>query len=177
MHSGWTRLFIGTLLLAVAVYAVASINGGLGYRAHKALVPVAIAPVQPPSATGTPSPASAGVAEVTAATPEPAITIPPLPANAVSVPDEDLLRLSAMVDLANAADRPPDKAGWQQALLIADRLQQGPCDCEQRNWLHHFVETGNSALTASADYAENVQVMLTLARNDQQAMERSHQAN
>ena len=82
-----------------------------------------------------------------------------------------------MVDLANAADRPPDKEKWQQALVIADKLQQGPCDCEQRNWLHHFIETGNSALTAPADYAENVQLMLKLARNDKQAMIISHKTN
>ena len=106
------------------------------------------------------------------------ILISPLPADAVSVPDDDLLRLCALVDLANAANHPPDKEGWKQAIPIAERLQQGPCDCEQRNWLHHFVETGNSALSDSADqYAENAQLMLTLARNDKQAMALSHKAN
>ena len=104
--------------------------------------------------------------------------IAPLPANAASIPDEDLLKLSAMIDLASARDRDPDKKRWAQALPIAQMLLQGPCDCEQRNWLNHFVEAGNDALTDATDrFHEHVWLVSNLARNDSQAMAMSHKAH
>jgi hypothetical protein len=97
--------------------------------------------------------------------------IPPLPANATSIPDEDLLKLSAMVDLADAATHRPDKERWKQAISISQKLMEGPCDCEQRNWLTRFVEMGNFALSDSeSEYRGYATMMATMGRNDNQAM-------
>ncbi len=97
------------------------------------------------------------------------IVIPPLPANAASVPDADLLKLSAMVNLPNADERHIDKNQWAAAVPIAEQLVQGPCDCEQRNWLNHFIEMGNDASPGSDDaYYKLAVLMRKMARNDQQ---------
>ena len=102
--------------------------------------------------------------------------IAPLPANATAVPDEDLLKLAGLVRLANARYARPDKARWSQAIPIAQQLLAGPCDCEQRNWLNHFVAMGNDAVANSdAQYHEEAQLLATLGRNDEDAMARRHQ--
>ena len=96
-------------------------------------------------------------------------TIPPLPSDATSVPDADLLKLSAIVNLPNAEERHIDKKQWNRALPIAQRLAQGPCDCEQRNWLVQFIQMGNDALAGSEqDYYRLAGVMRKTARNDKQ---------
>ena len=95
--------------------------------------------------------------------------IPPLPANAANVPDEDLLRLSASVGLANAPDRSIDKERWARVMPVAEKLVQGPCDCEQRNWLNHFIAMGEAARNgADEQYYQLAGLMVKLARNDQQ---------
>ena len=76
-----------------------------------------------------------------------------------------------MVNLAGARDQTPDKNQWTQALPIAQKLMDGPCDCAQKVWLKHFIEMGNYALTDSIDqYRETGGLMATLGRNDTQAM-------
>ena len=98
-------------------------------------------------------------------------SIPPLPADATFVPDEDLLKLSTMVDLAGAATHRPNKDRWRQALAVSQKLMEGPCDCEQRNWLSRFGEMGNFALTNSeTEYRNYATLMSNLGRNDNQAM-------
>ena len=95
--------------------------------------------------------------------------VPPLPVGATKVPDGHLLKLSAMVNLTNAEERHIDKDQWSRAVPIARRLVQGPCDCEQRNWLNHFIAMGDSALAGSdADYYKLAGLMRKMARNDQQ---------
>ena len=177
MLSRWKFLIAGAALLAFLLYA-AVLASSLRQSGRQHLSASTSAKPTPSSGTNSSlTPVPTAQPEIAVVTPKTVVSIPPLPPDAVSVPDADLLRLSAMVDLPNAADHLPDKAGWQQAIVIADQLQQGPCDCEQRNWLKHFVETGNSALSSPAEYAENVQLMLKLARNDKQAMELSHKPN
>jgi len=100
-----------------------------------------------------------------------------IPANATSIPDASLYRLSMMVNLAEARDHRPDKAQWEQAVVIAGKLLEGPCDCEQKNWLKHFVEMGNYALSNSDEYYKSAQLMATLPRNDNEAMALSHKAD
>ena len=96
-------------------------------------------------------------------------SLPPLSPKAASVPDKYLLNLSARVDLPHAGARPPDKSRWSLSIPVAEQLLQGPCDCEQRNWLNHFIATGNLALTGSvADYQKELALLVTLARNDSQ---------
>ena len=121
-------------------------------------------PSPQPSLTGTapdqPTPAVAANDET---------VIPPLPAGATSVPDADLLKLSALVNLPNAEERHIDKERWSRAVPIAQKLAQGPCDCEQRNWLVNFIDMGNSALAGSDDkYYRLAGLMQKMARNDKQ---------
>ena len=93
------------------------------------------------------------------------------PATGHTVPDEALLRLCALVNVANSMNEPPDKQQWRDALPIAQKLLVYPCDCAQRNWLSHFVETGTDALQGSEqDYHASAQVLVTLGRNNAQAV-------
>ncbi len=59
------------------------------------------------------------------------------------------------------------KQVWASQLPIAESLLQRPCDCDQRNWLKHYVKTANDALAGSEDYVHSVQLLATLRRSDQ----------
>ena len=162
--------FAGAVLIAAAVLFAAERapfreSAGVETAAiQKQAVPVTGKPTMP---AGEPRSSQTSSAQADA--------IAPLPANATSIPDEDLLRLAGMVDLAGASDHRPDKVRWTQALAAAEKLQAGPCDCEQRNWLNHFVEMGNYALSgADEGYAQSARLMATLGRNDRDAMAISH---
>ena len=97
------------------------------------------------------------------------VTLTALPADATSVPDDALSQLSNLVDLKHAATQPPDKQRWAQAIPAASKLMEGPCDCDQRNWLKHFVKMGNAAFSDShTDYSEEAQLLSTIRRNDTQ---------
>ena len=100
-----------------------------------------------------------------------------IPSNATSTPDASLLRLSTMVSLAEARDHEPNKTQWAEAVANAQTLLQGPCDCGQRNWLNHFIEMGNYALSNSGEYYKSAQLMATMPRNDDQAMALSRRSN
>ncbi len=132
-------------------------------------------PTPIPSSVQTAVPAVAGVV-----TPAPtimpanpaataSIALMALPADATAVPDEALLQLSKLVDLAHATTRPPDKQRWAQAVPVASKLMEGPCDCDQRNWLKHFVKMGNDALSNSdTDYMVEAGLLSTIRRSDTQ---------
>ena len=65
----------------------------------------------------------------------------------------------------------PNKKAWQEALPIARKLLEYPCDCAQRNWLSHFVKLGDRALNGSEqEYNASAQVLVTLGRNNEQAV-------
>ena len=101
--------------------------------------------------------------------------IPPLPANASSIPDEYLQKLGLMVDPSGAALHNPDKAQWAKAMPVAKKLVEGPCDCAQRVWLKRFIEMGDFAMADSKDqYTKAAQFIATIGRNDEQAMALSH---
>jgi hypothetical protein len=103
--------------------------------------------------------------------------LPDVPANAVAVPDKNLLQLAKMVDLPNAAGHPADKPQWAQAASAARKLLGGPCDCDQRNWLNHFVETASYALSgSSAEYDDSAKLLSTLGRNNDQSAAMRRQA-
>ena len=115
----------------------------------------------------------ASAVQVARAEPDP-VAVPvvnPAPGDTAMVSDQALLRLSGMVNLANAMNEPPNEAEWQQALPIAEKLLVSPCDCAQRNWLNHFVAMGNHALHGSEDeYKKSAQLIVTLGRNNDQAV-------
>lgn len=89
------------------------------------------------------------------------------PANGNGVQDVDLKNLASMVHLDQAKHQGPNKDQWNQALPVAQKLLQGTCDCEQRNWLKQFVTMGNYALSDSSQYYQSAQLMDTLPLNDQ----------
>lgn len=107
-----------------------------------------------------------------AALPSAAVELPPpLPVGAAAVPDEYLLKLSGVVGIDEVWNQEPDRARWAAAIPVAEKLLQGPCDCEQRNWLKHFVEMGDSAVSGDdTNYYQLARVMAQLSRNDSQAM-------
>jgi len=88
------------------------------------------------------------------------------------IQDVDLKSLASLVNLAAAKQGSPNKDQWTQAIPIANKLLQGPCDCEQRNWLNQFVTMGNYALAGSPQYYQSARLMDTLPLNDQDVRSR-----
>ena len=82
--------------------------------------------------------------------------------------DSDLARLADAVKLGKTNTGDVSKNVWAEETPIARRLLKGMCDCDQRNWLNHFVKTGEEAASGSEDYYQSVQVLATLRRNDQE---------
>jgi len=130
--------------------------------------PLPVASSLPPAPeVQTPAPS----AELTLAaqpTPSPLIV---QPANPTPVADSDLVQLAEAVNLGGTNPNGVSKEVWAREVPVAERLLQGICDCDQRNWLKHFVETGNEALSGSEDYFQSIQVLTKLRRNDQDLTE------
>ena len=81
--------------------------------------------------------------------------------------DNYLLKLEGMVEVANAPYGEPDKASWERALPVAKILEQGMCDCAQRNWLNQFIVLGEVGLTGDRDqYHQQGKVMASIMRYD-----------
>ncbi len=79
--------------------------------------------------------------------------------------DNYLLNLEGMTDMANARYGAPNPAAWARALPIAKVLEQGMCDCHQRNWLNQFIALGEAGLTGDlATYHAQGEVMATIDR-------------
>jgi hypothetical protein len=77
----------------------------------------------------------------------------------------DLDHLAAAVHLRETG-MGASKQVWAAELPVAQSLLQRPCDCDQRNWLKHYVKTANDALSGSEDYAHSIQLLATLRRSD-----------
>ena len=81
--------------------------------------------------------------------------------------DNYLLKLEGMVDLANARYGEPDHDTWQQALPIAKVLEEGMCDCAQRNWLNQFIATGKAGLAGDLTaYHQQGETMAGIGRHN-----------
>jgi hypothetical protein len=78
----------------------------------------------------------------------------------------DLDRLAAAVHLRDP-EMGASKQVWAVELPIAQSLLQRPCDCDERNWLKHYVKTAQDALSGSEDYVHSIQLLATLRRSDQ----------
>ena len=128
----------------------------------------AIATVEVPHA---PQIVHAGMTMETQTPPRPAdepLFVQPL---ANSVRTADLDNLAARVHLKNASLADVDKNQWKIALVRAQQfLQGGACDCEERNWLNHFVETGNQALSGAKEYQDSAKFLAALPKNDEEGM-------
>ena len=79
--------------------------------------------------------------------------------------DNYLLNLEGMTDMANARYGVPNPESWARALPIARVLEQGMCDCHQRNWLNQFITLGEAGLTGDlANYHAQGEVMAGISR-------------
>jgi hypothetical protein len=86
----------------------------------------------------------------------------------VPVLDSDLASLAAAVKLGGSNTGDAGKEVWARETPIAKKLLRGLCDCDQRNWLNHFVKTGNEAMSGSEDFYQSVQLLAKLRRNNQE---------
>ena len=101
------------------------------------------------------------------------LTMPPkppaTPAPAVNVTPADLENLARMVSLVDAPQQDFKKEQWEKAIPVAEKLMNnGSCDCEQRNWLTQFIAAGNMAISGSEEYYQHAQFLATLYRDDKE---------
>jgi len=87
--------------------------------------------------------------------------------NAVNT--SDLSNLAQQVHLKNSNLASVNKSAWEKALPKARQLLQGACDCEERNWLNHFIETGTDAIAGSKEYDDAAKLLVSLPKNDEEA--------
>jgi hypothetical protein len=88
------------------------------------------------------------------------------PAVPYTVLDSDLANLAAAVKLSSTSTGDVGKDVWAREVPVAQRLLTGMCDCDQRNWLKHFVETGQEAISGSNHFPESVQLLAQLRRGN-----------
>lgn len=181
MKALFARVGITTLFLCLLVVTVLAIRGGTRSKEGTQRRVPTVAFDQRPSAViptaQAPAPVALPAVPVAQVVAQPAFPAVPagaspvvMPAAGAAVPDDALLQLASLVNLAGATTQPPDKTRWAQAVPVASKLMEAPCDCDQRNWLKHFVAMGNDALTdSSADYLAEAQLIPTLRRYDTQS--------
>jgi len=88
-------------------------------------------------------------------------------ANAV-VPT-NLKGLADSVNLKDTLIGDVNKTAWQKALPQAQKMiDTGACDCEGRNWLIHFVQTGNYAVSGDTHFEDSAKFLNTLPLGDTQ---------
>jgi len=168
---------IGTAFFFVFVLgigAVMSINSMSGQPSHpattKAAEPSSDSSQVEVQSVEQPAPAAAPVANAPAVAPSSSAAVP------VTVHDSDLAMLASAVKLGGTKTGDVSKEVWARETPIAEKLLLGLCDCDQRNWLNHFVKTGHEALSGSEDYYQSIQLLATLRRSDQEltAAQASH---
>ncbi len=84
--------------------------------------------------------------------------------------DSDLAALAAAVKLGTASAGRVSKAVWAQEVPIAQKFLGDMCDCDQRNWLKHFIQTGQEGLSGSNQYLQSVQLLGKLRRGNSALM-------
>jgi hypothetical protein len=84
----------------------------------------------------------------------------------IPVTDADINQLAAAVKLGAQGTGDVGKNVWARETPVAEKLLNGMCDCDQRNWLNHFVETGKEAVSGSENYFHSVQLLSALHRSD-----------
>jgi len=162
------KFFIQLAIVAFAVLILAlAVIGGISYRHPTAPQPVAHQQLPAPTGlivrqyqTIAPPPEEPGQEVQTPIFTEPLD-------HPVNV--SDLQSLAASVHLKKTNLGEMDRSLWKKALPQAQKLLQGACDCEERNWLNHFVETGNAALTDPKEYLESAKLLVSLPKNDDEA--------
>ena len=117
----------------------------------------AFVPFEPKVQSVDESTASAGITATPAETGKP---------TGIVVSNSDIDQLATAVKLGEQRTGDVGKDVWARETPVAKRLLNGMCDCDQRNWLKHFVMTGDEAVAGSENYYQSVQLLATLRRND-----------
>ena len=168
-------IVIGVAFLLVFVCGVAAVVG-INSISEQTVASTQVTPVTTTKSAQS-SDAVSPLSSLKVEAPEPARagTSPAIPTVVVSHPttpmpvlDSDLVQLAAAVKLSGTNTGDVSREVWARETPIAQRLLHGLCDCDQRNWLNHFVKTGNEALSGSDDYYQSVQLLAKLRRNDQE---------
>lgn len=157
--------FFGVLALGVAaVVGVTAMSESPGASGKVAAAPTVTTALEPALAV------SAAPQTVVAATPAPPSVIPTAPtappSTGVVVQNSDIDQLANAVKLGTSNSGTVSKEVWARETPVAEKLLNGMCDCDQRNWLKHFVQTGNEAINGSENYYQSVQLLATLRRSD-----------
>ncbi len=119
--------------------------------------------------------ASLGFPSSSSAVNQPSASTPsPLQPGEGAVPDSALQKLAAGVHLNASNANGMNKDLWAQQVPLAQKLVQGMCDCEQRNWLNQFIATGNFALADdAANYYPSLNNLVGLPRSDAELIARN----
>jgi len=160
--------FFGVLALGIAaVVGVTTMSESSTASTSQAQVaasaPVAAAPAPIPAAPSAPQQPAAATSTPASATPA---AQSPVIGSAVTVQDSDIAQLASAVKLGTPTAGSISKEVWARETPVAEKLLNGLCDCDQRNWLKHFVQTGNEAISGSENYYQSVQVLGTLRRSN-----------
>jgi hypothetical protein len=111
-----------------------------------------------------PAPTSGSAAPV----PKPApASVAADPALSNTLLDSGIASLAAAIRLGKAPANDVSKDVWVRELPIAQKLLGGDCDCDQRNWLKHYIQTGQEAVSGSTRYPQSLQMLATLRRSNQ----------
>jgi hypothetical protein len=84
----------------------------------------------------------------------------------IPVTSDDINRLAVAVNLGSENTGDVRREVWAKETPVAEQLLNGMCDCDQRNWLKHFVETGKEAVSGSENYHQSIQTLATLRRGN-----------
>jgi hypothetical protein len=154
----------GILALGVAaVVSVSAMNDSVSVASKPAVV-ADVAASHDSAAEATPS-VVAPKAGTPALRPNPSLENSTFGA-AYAVQDSDINQLAEAVKLGESAAGDVGKEVWVRETPIAEKLLQGLCDCDQRNWLKHFIETGHEAIDGSEQYYPSVQLLATLRHSN-----------
>ena len=154
MALAFALVFIGGIAAVIGINSVTDRVSITDVPADK----VVAAPVStpPPDTAPLPNPAAARPAA-------PATTGPVTP---YVVLDSDLDKLARAVKLGATSTGDVGKDVWAKQVPVAQKLLKGMCDCDQRNWLKHFVQTGEEAVAGSEQYPASVQLLANLRRGN-----------
>lgn len=157
--------FFGVLALGVAaVVGVTAMSESPASPGQVVLTPPVAATLDPnPTVPSLPQPRLAATPHLISATPAMQNAGQ---ATGLAVQDSDIAQLAAAVKLGTTNTASVGKDVWARETPVAERLLNGLCDCDQRNWLKHFVQTGNEAINGSENYYQSVQLLETLRRSN-----------
>jgi hypothetical protein len=158
-------LLVASAFLMVFGLGVAAVVGITSMTDH-ATVAADDVTVKAPAAEAASQPAVVPLTGDVQIRPAPEASSTPAPAPvsaAVIVGMDDINRLASAVHLGDISGA-VTKDVWSAQLPVAQKLLDGMCDCDQRNWLNHFVETAQEAVSGSQHYQQSIQVLAKLRR-------------